>query len=134
MKKGDDRIVYIPRTLKTICDVAHPLAVQTSKRAVYDTLSSVMAFFQSFSGDTTLLRFAFITEWGQLAPKVQRDMYSKYMCHELNVFLYFKGQAVLQHPDCALPPQQVAQVCPRLCPPWRLGPTGPDPRLARPLW
>lgn len=92
MKKGDDRIVYIPRTLKTICDVAHPLAVQTSKRAVYDTLSSVMAFFQSFSGDTTLLRFAFITEWGQLAPKVQRDMYSKYMCHELNVFLYFKDK------------------------------------------
>jgi len=50
----------------------------------------VYGLFAALNADATLAEFRFVLEWPDLKPERKRELYSKYACHELNVFLYHK--------------------------------------------
>jgi len=47
--------------------------------------------YATLSGNPVLTEFGFITRWPSLTPEKQRELYSKYACHELNLFLAMKA-------------------------------------------
>ncbi len=64
--------------------------ITTSEFEVYDSLDKVYALLVTLSGDPTLVEFGFVTGWPRLKPEEKREKYSRYACHELNVFLLHK--------------------------------------------
>ncbi len=66
--------------------------ITTSKFEAYDSLGRVFLLFTTLSHDPKLAEFQFILNWPKLKPEEQRAMYSKYACHELNVFLLKKDR------------------------------------------
>ncbi len=71
----------------TLADIA------TSKFEAYDSLSRVFLLYSTLTRDPKLAEFQFILNWPKLKPEEQRAMYSKFSCHELNVFLAKKDPA-----------------------------------------
>lgn len=65
----------------TLADIA------TSKFEAYDSLARVYLLFTTLTHDPKLAEFSFILNWPKLKAEEQREKYSKYACHELNVFL-----------------------------------------------
>ncbi|TXT33475.1 MAG: hypothetical protein FD138_1880, partial [Planctomycetota bacterium] len=65
----------------TLADIA------TSKFEAYDSLARVYLLFTTLTHDPKLAEFSFILNWPKLKPEEQREKYSKFACHELNVFL-----------------------------------------------
>ncbi len=65
----------------TLADIA------TSKFEAYDSLARVYLLFTTLTHDPKLAEFSFLLNWPKLKPEEQREKYSKYACHELNVFL-----------------------------------------------
>ena len=65
----------------TLADIA------TSKFEAYDSLARVYLLYTTLSRDPKLAEFSFILNWPKLKPEEQKEKYSKYACHELNVFL-----------------------------------------------
>ncbi|MFM9962327.1 MAG: hypothetical protein ACKV2Q_14030 [Planctomycetaceae bacterium] len=65
----------------TLADIA------TSKFEAYDSLARVYLLFTTLTHDPKLAEFSFILNWPKLKPEEQKEKYSKYACHELNVFL-----------------------------------------------
>lgn len=61
--------------------------VGTSSIELYDTLGKAYALYATLSQDEKLAEFGFILEWPGLKPEEKRARYSKYACHELNLFL-----------------------------------------------
>ncbi|MDD2599610.1 MAG: hypothetical protein PHO37_10335 [Kiritimatiellae bacterium] len=59
---------------------------------IYDTVGKLYNLFDAISNDPELKKFDFVANWPALEPKLKRELYSKYACHELNLFLYFKDQ------------------------------------------
>ena len=64
--------------------------ITSSRFELYDTLGSVYRLYATLSGDPTLTEFQFILTWPKMKPEEKREKYSKYACHELNLFLYHK--------------------------------------------
>lgn len=64
--------------------------VSTAEFETYDTLAKAYRLLATLTGDANLVEFGFIVRWPKLAPEEKRALYSKYACHELNVFLYEK--------------------------------------------
>ena len=64
--------------------------ITTSKFEAYDTLSRVYSLYATLSQDPKLIEFSFVLNWPKLKPEEKQAMYSKYACHELNVFLLKK--------------------------------------------
>ncbi|MFO0848489.1 MAG: hypothetical protein U0871_08030 [Gemmataceae bacterium] len=56
----------------------------------YDSLARVYGLFRTLSNDPKLTEFGFVLTWPTLKPELKRELYSKYACHELNVFLMKK--------------------------------------------
>ena len=64
--------------------------VTATRFEVYDSLPSVYALYVTLNSDPKLAEFSFILNWHKLKPAEQRELYSKYACHELNFFLMKK--------------------------------------------
>ncbi len=65
----------------------------SGKLEVYDTVAKVYALYATLSNDTTLEEFSFILNWPKLKDAEKQEKYSKYACHELNIFLMRKDPA-----------------------------------------
>lgn len=65
----------------TLADIA------TSKFESYDSLARVYLLFTTLTHDPKLAEFSFVLNWPKLKPEEQKEKYSKFACHELNVFL-----------------------------------------------
>ncbi|MDB4962106.1 MAG: hypothetical protein JWP01_2105 [Myxococcales bacterium] len=65
----------------------------TAKVHLVDSVERAHAYLLALREDATLRELSFITRWHQLPDHERRERYSKYACHELHLFLYFKDRA-----------------------------------------
>jgi len=70
--------------------------ITTSEFEAYDTLAKVYKLYVTLSGNATLVEFGFILRWPKLKPEEKSELYSKYACHELNLFLARKDPAFFE--------------------------------------
>ncbi|OQX27089.1 MAG: hypothetical protein BWK80_07135 [Desulfobacteraceae bacterium IS3] len=49
-------------------------------------------FFSTLNNSPDFKEFAFILRWADMKDKEKEETYSKYSCHELNLFLYYKDR------------------------------------------
>jgi hypothetical protein len=64
----------------------------TAKVHLIDSVERAHAYLVALGEDDTLREFSFVTRWHAIADGERRELYSKYACHELHVFLYFKDR------------------------------------------
>ena len=67
--------------------------ISTSKFEAYDTLARVYSLYATLSNDPQLIEFGFILSWPKLKQEEKQTLYSKYACHELNIFILKKDPA-----------------------------------------
>lgn len=67
--------------------------VTSTRFETFDSLARAYHLMVTLSGDAKLKEFAFITEWPKLSDDDKRAKYSKYACHELNLFVYERDGA-----------------------------------------
>lgn len=65
----------------TIADIG------SARFMAYDSLASAYRYYLVMNNDPNLAEFSFILNWPKLTPEQKREKYSKYACHELNLFL-----------------------------------------------
>jgi hypothetical protein len=65
----------------------------TAKVHLVDSVERAHTYLLALRDDPTLREFAFVTRWHTLPDGERRELYSKYACHELHLFLYFKDRA-----------------------------------------
>ncbi|HEU0037615.1 MAG TPA: hypothetical protein VFQ53_43690 [Kofleriaceae bacterium] len=65
----------------------------TARVHLVDTVERAHAYLLSLSDEPTLRELSFVTKWHTLPDGERRERYSKYACHELHLFLYFKDRA-----------------------------------------
>ncbi|HUS29433.1 MAG TPA: hypothetical protein VMZ53_13030 [Kofleriaceae bacterium] len=65
----------------------------TAKVHLLDSVEKAHAYLLALRDDPTLREFAFVTRWHSTADAERRELYSKYACHELHLFLYFRDRA-----------------------------------------
>ncbi|MBF0543156.1 MAG: hypothetical protein HQM08_01920 [Candidatus Riflebacteria bacterium] len=70
--------------------------IRTARFEVFDSLERVHALFSSLKVDSNFAEFNFILKWPDLKPEEKKKLYSKYACHELNLFLYKKDPAFFE--------------------------------------
>ena len=61
--------------------------VRTGKLELVDTLARAHQVLLTLGGDEALREFTFVTQWARLDAAEQQRKYSKYACHELDLFL-----------------------------------------------
>jgi hypothetical protein len=64
----------------------------TAKVHLIDSVERAHAYLLGLNDDATLRELSFITRWHTLADAERRELYSKYACHELHLFLYCKDR------------------------------------------
>lgn len=64
----------------------------TAKLHLIDSVERAHGYLLALRDDAVLREFAFVTRWHALADGERRELYSKYACHELHLFLYFKDR------------------------------------------
>ena len=87
---------YIQEKVVTPVVKAKPFTIRdvTSTRfETFDSLARAYHLMVTLSGDAKLKEFAFITEWPKLADDDKGAKYSKYACHELNLFIFERDGA-----------------------------------------
>src|SRR5678816_4053230 len=57
-----------------------------------DSVERAHAYLLALRDDAELREFAFVTRWHALGDAERRALYSKYACHELHLFLYFRDR------------------------------------------
>ena len=67
--------------------------VRTGKLELIDTLARAHQLLLTLGADAALRDFAFVTRWASLDAAEQQRSYSKYACHELDLFLARKDPA-----------------------------------------
>jgi len=67
--------------------------VTTARFECYDTVAKAYHLLAALNPDPTFVEFAFVADWADLDARERRRLYSKYACHELNLFLYRKDRA-----------------------------------------
>ncbi|KAF9960854.1 hypothetical protein BGZ72_005690 [Mortierella alpina] len=72
--------------------------VVNSVGQVYDLMLTLL---ESESDKENLRKFSFIKDWHRLSTEAKKEKYSKWNCHELNLFLYKKDRAFF---DAAVAP------------------------------
>ncbi|HEX2689872.1 MAG TPA: hypothetical protein VHN14_24805 [Kofleriaceae bacterium] len=65
----------------------------TAKLHLIDSVERAHAYLLALRDDPTLREFGFVTRWHTLGDAERRALYSKYACHELHLFLYWKDRA-----------------------------------------
>lgn len=74
----------------TVVEAGKPFVIAdagASRFEAYDSLAKVYGLYATLSKDPKLAEFAFVTRWPALKDAEKRELYSKYACHELHVFL-----------------------------------------------
>src|SRR5262249_10221063 len=64
----------------------------TAKVHLLDSVERAHAYLLALRDDPTLREFSFVTRWHTIADAERRELYSKYACHELHLFLYCKDR------------------------------------------
>ncbi len=64
----------------------------TARVHLLDSVERAHAYLAALGGDDTLREFSFVTRWHAIPDGERRELYSKYACHELHLFLYFKDR------------------------------------------
>jgi hypothetical protein len=64
----------------------------TAKVHLIDSVERAHAYLLALRDDADLREFGFVTRWHALADAERRELYSKYACHELHLFLYFRDR------------------------------------------
>ncbi|PCC71250.1 hypothetical protein SAMN02745121_04789 [Nannocystis exedens] len=64
--------------------------LRSGKLELVDTVARAHQVLLSLGAPDTLREFAFVTQWHALDDATRRARYSKYACHELHLFLYFR--------------------------------------------
>jgi len=64
----------------------------TAKIHLIDSVERAHSYLLALRDDATLREFAFVTRWHALPDAERRELYSKYACHELHLFLWFKDR------------------------------------------
>ncbi len=64
----------------------------TAKVHLVDSVERAHGYLLSLREDATLREFSFVTRWHTLPDAERREQYSKYACHELNLFLWHKDR------------------------------------------
>jgi hypothetical protein len=67
--------------------------VRTGKLELVDTIARAHQLLLTLGADEALRDFAFVTRWASLDAAEQQRSYSKYACHELDLFLARKDPA-----------------------------------------
>ena len=62
--------------------------ITTSDLGVYDSLPKVYSLYSTLRPHEWLAEFGFIIGWDSMGEEQKREKYSKYACHELNLFIY----------------------------------------------
>jgi hypothetical protein len=65
----------------------------TAKLHLIDSIGKAHAYLLSLRDDPALREFSFVTRWHELSDPERRELYSKYACHELHLFLNQKDRA-----------------------------------------
>ena len=65
----------------------------TARVHLLDSVARAHAYLLALRDDATLREFAFVTRWHEIDLAERHSLYSKYACHELHLFLYFKDRA-----------------------------------------
>jgi hypothetical protein len=79
----------------TIVAPGEPLVISDvvgSRFQIYDSLPKVYAFYSTLTKNPQLAEFGFLMTWPKLKPEEKRELFSKYACHELHVFLLKKDR------------------------------------------
>ncbi len=71
----------------TIADLA------TAKLHLLDSLEKAHAYLLALNENDDLREFAWVARWHAMTEAERREHYSKFACHELHLFLYFKDRA-----------------------------------------
>ncbi len=61
--------------------------IRTAKFELYDSLSKVYRLYETLQPHPHLDEFRFVLRWDQISDVEQRELYSKYACHELSFYL-----------------------------------------------
>ena len=64
----------------------------TAKLHLLDSVERAHGYLLALRDDATLRELAFVTRWHLLPDGERRELYSKYACHELHLFLYGKDR------------------------------------------
>ncbi len=64
----------------------------TAKVHLVDSVERAHAYLLALRDESLLREFSFVTKWHTLPDAERRERYSKYACHELHLFLYFKDR------------------------------------------
>jgi hypothetical protein len=72
----------LPEAQEIVIENAAAARLQT-----YASVADVYALFESLAGNADLAEFRFILDWPDLPEEGKQEKYSRYACHELNVFL-----------------------------------------------
>jgi len=67
--------------------------IRTGKLELVDTLARAHQVLLTLGGNEALREFTFVTQWSHLDAAEQQRKYSKYACHELDLFLSEKDPA-----------------------------------------
>ena len=90
----------------------------TAKVHLVDSLERAHAYLLALRDDETLREFAFVTRWHALAEPERRTLYSKYACHELTLFVWFKDRPFF---DAVIAPHLVHKRVKTFVDHWLLG-------------
>jgi hypothetical protein len=66
--------------------------IATARVHLIDSVERAHAYLVALRDDAELREFAFVTRWHALGDAERRELYSKYACHELHLFLYFRDR------------------------------------------
>jgi hypothetical protein len=95
------KLALAPERHATQRKAIHPLVhgaqlviedLATAKVHLIDTVERAHGYLLALRDDATLREFSFVTRWHTLADAQRRELYSKYACHELHLFLRFKDR------------------------------------------
>jgi hypothetical protein len=75
-------VTALPEAQEVVIENAAAARLQT-----YSSVADVYALFESLAGNAELAEFRFILDWPDLPEEAKQEQYSRYACHELNVFL-----------------------------------------------
>ena len=78
-------------------DQTHTIADAVSADAeMMDTLAKVFQLYTTLTHNATLAEFSFILRWPEMKRDEKTELYAKYACHELNLFLQRKDKAFFE--------------------------------------
>ncbi|EPY16068.1 hypothetical protein STCU_11570 [Strigomonas culicis] len=84
---------YVPeRSVQALAKGEQCVIPSAADMCVVDDVVVATDILQLVQQDVSWSKWAFVSEWGTLSPLEKLKKYDTYMCHELNIFAYFKDK------------------------------------------